>query len=108
MEGTTIRTARIALGGVAHKPWRVPDAERCSRASGKRGQLQTRCRRVSLGAPGYAHNAFKIELAKRAIVRALVQAVKMEGDGDRHLIGRAQNRVDGPAKSRALPGTRPT
>ena len=47
---------------------------------------------------GYAHNAFKIELAKRAIVRALVQAVKMESDGDRQLHRTSQNRVDGPAK----------
>ena len=86
MDGTTIRTARIALGGVAHKPWRVPDAE--ALLEGERAS-EDNFRRVAdayvSGARGYAHNTFKIELAKRAIVRALVQAVKMESDGDRQL-----------------------
>jgi xanthine dehydrogenase YagS FAD-binding subunit len=79
MEGTTIRTARIALGGVAHKPWRVPDAE--SLLDGAPAS-EDNFRRVAdaylSGARAFAHNTFKIELAKRAIVRALAQAVKME------------------------------
>jgi xanthine dehydrogenase YagS FAD-binding subunit len=86
MDGTTIRAARIALGGVAHRPWRAPDAEKL--LEGER-RSDENFRRVAdayvSGARGYAHNAFKIELAKRAIVRALVQAVKMERNGDRHL-----------------------
>ena len=86
MDGTTIRTARIALGGVAHKPWRVPDAE--ALLEGQHASEEN-FRRVAdaylAGARGYAHNTFKIELAKRAIVRALVQAVNMESDGDRQL-----------------------
>jgi xanthine dehydrogenase YagS FAD-binding subunit len=84
MDGTTIRTARIALGGVAHKPWRVTDAE--ALLEGKPAS-EDNFRRVAdaylSGARGYAHNTFKIELAKRAIVRALAQAVKMEPQGDR-------------------------
>jgi xanthine dehydrogenase YagS FAD-binding subunit len=86
MEGDTIRSARIALGGVAHKPWRVPDAE--ALLDGQRASDEN-FRRVAdaylEGAQGYAHNAFKIELARRAIVRALAQAVSMERNGDKHL-----------------------
>jgi xanthine dehydrogenase YagS FAD-binding subunit len=86
MEGGTIRSARIALGGVAHKPWRVPDAE--ALLNGER-PTEENFRRVAdaylEGAQGYRHNAFKIELAKRAISRALAQAVKMERGGDKHL-----------------------
>ncbi|WP_210488876.1 FAD binding domain-containing protein [Rufibacter aurantiacus] len=75
LEGDTVKEARIALGGVAHKPWRVPEAEALLQ-----GQKATRdnFRKVAeaylQGAQGYGHNDFKIELAKRAIVRALEQA----------------------------------
>jgi xanthine dehydrogenase YagS FAD-binding subunit len=79
LDGTTIRTARIALGGVAHKPWRVPDAE--ALLEGQQAN-EDNFRRVAdaclAGARGHTHNGFKIELARRAIVRALAQAVKME------------------------------
>ena len=86
MDGTTIRTARIALGGVAHKPWRVPEAERLLEGEPASDENFRRVADAYVsGARGYAHNTFKIELAKRAIVRALVQAVKMESDGDRQL-----------------------
>ncbi|WP_210464850.1 FAD binding domain-containing protein [Rufibacter roseolus] len=75
LEGDTIKEARIVLGGVAHKPWRVPEAEALLQ-----GQKATRdnFRKVAeaylQGAQGFGHNDFKIELAKRAIVRALEQA----------------------------------
>ncbi|WP_205500815.1 FAD binding domain-containing protein [Rufibacter psychrotolerans] len=79
LEGSTIKKARIALGGVAHKPWRVPEAE--AFLQGKEVTTEN-FRRVAeaylLGAKGYGDNTFKVELAKRAIVRALEQATKME------------------------------
>jgi xanthine dehydrogenase YagS FAD-binding subunit len=65
-----ISKVRIALGGVAAKPWRVPDAaeslvgkEPTPEAFGKAADL------LLAGATGYGHNDFKIELARRAIVR---------------------------------------
>ncbi len=65
-----IKSARIALGGLAHKPWRVPAAEAAllgqeptPEAFGKAADL------LLAGATGYGHNDFKIELARRAIVR---------------------------------------
>jgi len=75
IEAGAIRVARIALGGVAHKPWRVPKAEQTlvgrqpnRQAFGEAAELLLR------GAAGFAHNSFKIDLARRAIVRALEQA----------------------------------
>ncbi|BAQ49662.1 MULTISPECIES: FAD binding domain-containing protein [Methylobacterium] len=75
MDGDTIRTARLALGGVAHRPWRNAEAE--SRLQGQPATEQTfrEAADVILAeARPYAHNAFKVELARRAIVRGLSQA----------------------------------
>ncbi|GAB2557124.1 FAD binding domain-containing protein [Spirosoma areae] len=77
--GDTITTARIALGGVAHKPWRKPEAEAMLVGKPATNENFRAAAEVLLaGAQGYGHNTFKIELAKRAIVRALGQAAKLE------------------------------
>ena len=75
LEAGAIKEARLALGGVAHKPWRVLDAEKrlagqepSGKAFGEAADL------ILQGAKGFAHNSFKIELARRAIVRTLEQA----------------------------------
>ena len=73
--GNTIRNARVALGGVAHKPWRVPAAE--SFLTGKKAGEPAYREAAGLllqGAKGYGHNDFKVELARRSIVRALTDA----------------------------------
>jgi xanthine dehydrogenase YagS FAD-binding subunit len=72
LRGTTIRDARIALGGVATKPWRAREAERV--LIGRTATLETfqRAAAVALeGAKPQDDNAFKIELGRRTIVRAL-------------------------------------
>lgn len=77
LEGDTIRSAGLALGGVAHKPWHSPKAEHA--LIGKPANDETFGRAATLavaGAKGYKHNAFKVELAKQCIVRALHQASK--------------------------------
>ena len=79
MDDDTITTARIALGGVAHKPWRKPEAE--TMLVGKpatKENFRAAAENLLAGAQGFGHNTFKIELAKRAIVRALGQAAKLE------------------------------
>ncbi|ATB29197.1 FAD binding domain-containing protein [Melittangium boletus] len=79
LDGTTIREARIALGGVAHKPWRDTEAEALLR--GKPATLenfQPVADALLREAKGFGHNTFKIELARRAIVRALAQAAGLE------------------------------
>lgn len=75
MEGETVAEARFALGGVAHKPWRVPEAEAILLGERPgRDVFAAAARRALEGAVGFEHNRFKIELAERAISRALAQA----------------------------------
>jgi xanthine dehydrogenase YagS FAD-binding subunit len=79
MDGDEIAEARLALGGVAHKPWRNKDAE--AMLNGQRAttkNFQKVAEAVMSGAKGYGYNTFKIELGKRAIVRALKQAAGKE------------------------------
>ena len=67
-----IKAARVALGGVAHKPWRAKAAEQ--KLIGQTVDEETfraAAEAELAAAKGYKHNSFKIELAKRAIVRAL-------------------------------------
>jgi xanthine dehydrogenase YagS FAD-binding subunit len=74
-DGDTIRDARLALGGVAHKPWRDAAAEAALRGQTAGRAAFMRAADVLLrDARGYAHNSFKIELARRAVVRALTHA----------------------------------
>jgi xanthine dehydrogenase YagS FAD-binding subunit len=75
LQGHTIKEARLALGGVAHKPWRDPAAEAALRGEAANQATFTRAADLLLrDAKGYEHNAFKIDLARRATVRALTQA----------------------------------
>src|SRR6267378_1262531 len=77
LEGETIKDARLALGGVAHKPWRDAAAE-----AALRGQAATQATfrhaadLLLRDAKGFAHNGFKIDLARRAIMRTLAQAAR--------------------------------
>ena len=67
-----IKTARIALGGVAHKPWRAAEAEASlAGQSATAENFRAAADAALAGAKGYQHNNFKIELARRTIVRAL-------------------------------------
>jgi xanthine dehydrogenase YagS FAD-binding subunit len=77
LEGRTIKEARLALGGVAHKPWRDTAAEAALRGQAADQAAFTHAADLVLrDARGYAHNSFKIELARRGIVRALMQAAR--------------------------------
>ena len=74
-DGDTIKEARLALGGVAHKPWRDPSAEAVLLGQNANEATFTGAADLLLrDAKGFEHNAFKIDLARRAIVRALTQA----------------------------------
>ena len=75
--GDTITQGRFALGGVAHKPWRDPNAEAALQGQPANATTFARAAQVLLkDARGYEHNAFKIDLARRCIVRALTQAAR--------------------------------
>ncbi|HET9582845.1 MAG TPA: xanthine dehydrogenase family protein subunit M [Bradyrhizobium sp.] len=77
LEGDTIKEARLALGGVAHKPWRDPAAEAALRGQHVGESAFAKAADLLLqGARGYGHNSFKIGLARRAILRTLSQAAR--------------------------------
>jgi xanthine dehydrogenase YagS FAD-binding subunit len=75
LDGDTIKEVRLALGGVAHKPWRDASAEAALRGQAAGEAAFSRAADLVLReARGFTHNAFKIDLARRTIVRALKQA----------------------------------
>ncbi len=77
LDGDRIKEARFALGGVAHKPWRNTTAETSLHGQAPSEANFERAADIALqDARGFAHNAFKIDLARRAIVRALTQAAR--------------------------------
>ena len=75
LDGQTIRTARLALGGVAHKPWRNGEAEALLQGqTATRKTFEAAADLILREAKPQSTNGFKIELARRAIVRGLEQA----------------------------------
>jgi xanthine dehydrogenase YagS FAD-binding subunit len=75
VKADVIEDARVALGGVAHKPWRDPAAEDLLKGRKPETPLFLKfADQVLAQAKGQGENDFKIELARRAIVRALHQA----------------------------------
>ena len=72
VESGTVHDCRLALGGVATKPWRVPAAEDALRGQpAARKSYEAAAEIAVQGAQPGERNAFKVELVKRAIVRAL-------------------------------------
>lgn len=74
LDGATIKNARVALGGVATKPWRSIEAERA--LIGQRPTPETfraAAKAAMADAKGQGENEFKIELARRTIERALAR-----------------------------------
>jgi xanthine dehydrogenase YagS FAD-binding subunit len=76
MDGDVIRSARIALGGVAAKPWRAREAETLLAGSAPTAETFEKAAEAALAeARPSGDNAFKIELARRIVVRALAFAL---------------------------------
>jgi xanthine dehydrogenase YagS FAD-binding subunit len=72
IQGGTIRSARLALGGVAHKPWRVERAEKALAGALPSPEAFIRAAKIVLAeAKPQQHNGFKVTLAERAMVEAL-------------------------------------
>jgi len=71
--GGRIRSARLAMGGVAHKPWRLTTAEAALQGLSLEDidTLKAAIATSFTDARPLAHNAFKVELAQRAALRAL-------------------------------------
>jgi len=76
VEGGVVRAARIAMGGVGTKPWRAPEAEQALTGQKAGAAAFRNAAEIALrGAQPKPDNKFKIELAKRCVVRALTEAV---------------------------------
>ena len=79
LDSGAVRNARIALGGVATVPWRAQQAEAALKGKAVNEQTAKAAADTAFaGAQRHQHNAFKIELGKRTLVRALQQAAAME------------------------------
>jgi xanthine dehydrogenase YagS FAD-binding subunit len=75
IKGDTIRDARIAMGGVAHKPWRMKEAEAFLKGKEATEANFRQAAQIGMkGAKGYGENNFKLTMAPVAIVEALTTA----------------------------------
>ncbi|WP_345110827.1 xanthine dehydrogenase family protein subunit M [Hymenobacter algoricola] len=74
MDGPRIRRARVALGGVAHKPWRVGPAEALLAGQPPSEKLfRAAAAAAFAAAKPLAHNAYKIPMGRNLMVRALLE-----------------------------------
>lgn len=79
LDGDVVREARIALGGIAYKPWRAHDAEGLLTDKPLTKESAEQAAFAALRtARGYGCNEYKIELGQRTLVRALIQARNLE------------------------------
>jgi xanthine dehydrogenase YagS FAD-binding subunit len=75
--GGRIRSARLAFGGLAHKPWRVAQAEeRLTKASAGARTFNAAAEAVLEGAHGFGGNDFKIPLTRRTLHAVLADVTK--------------------------------
>ncbi|WP_018612494.1 FAD binding domain-containing protein [Segetibacter koreensis] len=77
-EGNTIKDARLAMGGVAHKPWRLHEAEKALIGKKVSEESFRNAAEIAMkGAKGFKYNSFKLKMAPNAIVEALKTAAGM-------------------------------
>jgi xanthine dehydrogenase YagS FAD-binding subunit len=75
LEGETVRQVRIGLGGMAYRPWRSAPAESALMGKALTESTASEAAEAALrGARTHGHNDYKPELAKRTLVRALLEA----------------------------------
>jgi xanthine dehydrogenase YagS FAD-binding subunit len=80
LDGGSVRDARVALGGVGTIPWRSPEAEHALRGRPADGESFGLAAEAALrGATPLRDNAFKVELARRVLVRCLRTTAAMAG-----------------------------
>ena len=72
MDGNTIKNARLAMGGVAHKPWRLTTAENFLKGKTASEENFKQAAAIAMkGAKGYGQNNFKLKMAPNTIVQTL-------------------------------------
>jgi xanthine dehydrogenase YagS FAD-binding subunit len=78
-DGDHIRSARLAFGGLAHKPWRVAAAEHAlAGAPATASSFDAAADLVLQGAKGFGANDFKIPLARRTLASVLAQTADVQ------------------------------
>ena len=78
LSGNTINNARLAMGGVAHKPWRLTEVENYLKGKSATEATFTAAAQIAMhGAKAYEHNAYKLKLAPNSIVEALKLAANV-------------------------------
>jgi xanthine dehydrogenase YagS FAD-binding subunit len=84
LDGETVRTVRLGLGGMAYRPWRAHEAETILDGKPLTEALALKAAAAALeGAKTRGHNDYKRELAQRVIVRALLEAKSMRLEAPR-------------------------
>ncbi|QMU29051.1 FAD binding domain-containing protein [Adhaeribacter radiodurans] len=77
LQGDTIKDVRLSMGGVAHKPWRLTEAEIFLKGKTASEATFRQAAELALkGAHGYGHNNFKLKLAPNTVVEALKTATR--------------------------------
>ncbi|UOQ71637.1 FAD binding domain-containing protein [Hymenobacter cellulosilyticus] len=72
IENNTIKAARLAMGGVAHKPWRLTAAEQSLVGKPATEESFRQAAEIAMqGAKAFKHNAYKLKMGPNAIVQAL-------------------------------------
>ena len=75
LSGSTIKQARLAMGGVAHKPWRLLEAEKFLAGKTASEENFKQAAQIAMqGAKAYEYNAFKLKMAPASITEALKHA----------------------------------
>jgi xanthine dehydrogenase YagS FAD-binding subunit len=75
LDGQTIKGARLVMGGVAHKPWRLDAAEVFLRGKTAGDDVFSQAAQIAMqGAKAYKYNQFKMKMAPNAILQALKTA----------------------------------
>ncbi len=75
LDGNSIKNVRLAMGGVAHKPWRLMEAEKFLIGKNVSKENFMQAAEIGMkGAKGYGHNNFKLKMGRVAIVQAFTKA----------------------------------
>jgi xanthine dehydrogenase YagS FAD-binding subunit len=75
MNGNTVQTARVVMGAVAPIPWRAPEAERALAGQAITEATAAAAAEAALqNARALSQNAYKIQVAKTALKRAILRA----------------------------------
>jgi len=80
LDGAIVKKANLAMGGVAHKPWRLTEVEQFLTGKELTGNnLRAAVKLAMKGAKGYGENNFKLKLAPSVIMQSLVNAMNAVG-----------------------------